>query len=252
MCVATPCPARGPHPPSALARALVVVLLLFGVAACRRPTPPAPATQTQASSLPRLVIRDERKLLFTYFAPTANAFASTAKLAEIPAASRDWVRVVDLGLRPSQRHDHELVYVADLRAKRPDGTYPYVVLPRAAFEQLAPERARGRAPALAARAAPTTAPAPAARAPANPTPVVLYSTSWCGACRAARAWLREQGVPFVERDIERDPAASAELMRKAQAQGISPSGVPVLDVKGTLVEGFDPDRITALLGGRWT
>lgn len=228
--------------------------LLLSLVACRAPTPPAPASPVQASSLPRLTIKADRKLLFTYFAAETGAFASTTRLTEIPAPSRDCVRVVDLALRPTQRRDHELVYVADLRAARKDGSYPYLVLPRTAFEQLAPQRARGTASAAAD-------PSPRAGAPATPAPgappagqarVVLYSTSWCPACRAARGWLTEHGVPFIERDIERDPAASAELMAKAQRQGLSPSGVPVLDVRGTLIEGFDPARVTALLGGRWT
>ncbi|MBK8480434.1 MAG: hypothetical protein IPL40_04565 [Proteobacteria bacterium] len=227
--------------------------MLAALVGCREPTPPAPATAPQASSLPRLAIKADRKLLFTYFAAAQGAFASTTRLADVPVASRDWVRVVDLALRPGQRQDHQLVYVADLRAARADASYPYVVLPRATFEQLAPRRALGGAEATGT---PTTGSAatgtPAPGKPPSKPRVVLYATSWCPACRAARAWLTAHGVAFVERDIERDPAASAELMTKAQRQGISPSGVPVLDVGGTLIEGFDAARITALLGGRLT
>jgi glutaredoxin 3 len=78
--------------------------------------------------------------------------------------------------------------------------------------------------------------------------VILYATSWCPACRAARQYLTEHHIPFVEKDIEKDSAAADELMEKARAQGVSTSGVPVLDVNGTLMQGFDPDRLGQLLG----
>ena len=77
--------------------------------------------------------------------------------------------------------------------------------------------------------------------------VIVYTTSWCSACRKARKYLSDNEIPFVERDIEKDPQAAAELMRKAKAAGISASGVPVLDIGGTLMQGFDPRRLAQLL-----
>ena len=79
--------------------------------------------------------------------------------------------------------------------------------------------------------------------------VVLYATAWCPACKAARRWLTDNKVPFVEKDVEKDPAAAEELMQRARAAGLSTSGVPVLDIRGNLIQGFDPERIRALLRG---
>ena len=86
------------------------------------------------------------------------------------------------------------------------------------------------------------------RAPAGGAPaVVLYSTAWCGYCKKARRWLKSKGVAFEERDIERDPEALAELVEKARAIGVRPRGVPVLDVGGRLVLGWDPSALEQAL-----
>lgn len=77
--------------------------------------------------------------------------------------------------------------------------------------------------------------------------VVVYSTSWCGYCRKAKAWLTKKGIAFTERDIEKDPGAAEELAGKAQKAGVKPGGVPVIDARGTLVLGFDEQRLEQLL-----
>ncbi|ATE56674.1 MULTISPECIES: glutaredoxin family protein [Actinosynnema] len=37
--------------------------------------------------------------------------------------------------------------------------------------------------------------------------IVVYSADWCGDCRRAKAWFRENGVPFTEVDVEHDEVA---------------------------------------------
>jgi arsenate reductase-like glutaredoxin family protein len=78
--------------------------------------------------------------------------------------------------------------------------------------------------------------------------VTIYGTSWCGACRAARQYLTERKIPFADKDIEQDPAAARELSEKASKMGIPTDRVPVIDVRGRLLLGFDRARIEALLG----
>lgn len=204
------------------------MLLIAGVTSgCRQQRPP---TAELGSTLPPIEISKDRRLLFTYFA--GDQFTTTAKFDEIPEARRHWVRVVDLATKPERRRDHELVYVADLRQPAKDKThYRYIVLSRAAFE----------------RAARQGQPQSGDNAGGKQAGVILYSTSWCGACRAARKYLDQNRIPYVERDIEKDPAAARELMSKARAAGISPSGVPVIDVNGTLMQGFSAQRLSQLL-----
>ncbi|MBW2732295.1 MAG: hypothetical protein JRH20_07855 [Deltaproteobacteria bacterium] len=206
-------------------------LALVALGSCKERLPPSP--RVTASDLPAIRISESReKLLFTY-RDVDTSFQTVTKLKEVPEASRAWVRVVDLGMKPGKRRDHRLVYVADLRKSAKDGSYPYLVVSRRAFETAATAKNEEQTAAMVAEG----------------KGVVLYSTTWCPACRSARSWLKEKKIPFVEKDIEKDKRAAAELMAKAQKAGVSPSGVPVIDVNGTLVQGFDAARITALLGG---
>jgi glutaredoxin len=71
--------------------------------------------------------------------------------------------------------------------------------------------------------------------------------SWCSACRGAAAYLRSRSVPFVEKDIEKDAQANAEMQQKARAAGKSPRGVPVIDFRGQLILGFDQAALDRLI-----
>ncbi len=84
-------------------------------------------------------------------------------------------------------------------------------------------------------------------APSRSNDVVVYSTTWCGYCRKAKAWLTKKGISFTEKDIEKDPGAAEELAAKAAAAGVQPKGVPVIDARGTLVLGFDQEKLEQLL-----
>ncbi|HEV2783849.1 MAG TPA: mycoredoxin [Actinophytocola sp.] len=46
-----------------------------------------------------------------------------------------------------------------------------------------------------------------------PKTVTMYSTTWCGYCRRLKAQLDRDGIPYVEVDIERSPAAAEFVMR---------------------------------------
>lgn len=75
-------------------------------------------------------------------------------------------------------------------------------------------------------------------------PVIIYSTTWCGYCKMLKSYLTDKGVAWVEKDIEQDSAAHNELMEKI---GDDFRGVPVSDVNGTVVLGFDRPAIDAAL-----
>lgn len=153
--------------------------------------------------------------------------------ADVPEARRQYVRIDSLAVAPDDRLDPAFVYLADLRAAGADGSYVVRRVARTSFEALLAE-ARGAAAAVAQ----------AGDASAD---VVVYGASWCGACRQAEAYLRSRGVPFVEKDVERDPGAQAEMMQKAMAQGLRPTGIPVIDVRGRILLGFDRGAIDRLL-----
>lgn len=83
------------------------------------------------------------------------------------------------------------------------------------------------------------------RASSPPPPVqglVLYSATWCGYCRKAKAYLAAKGVSYQEIDID-TPAG-----RNAFAQAGGGKGVPLLISKsGQRAQGFSPAGYDALL-----
>jgi hypothetical protein len=55
-------------------------------------------------------------------------------------------------------------------------------------------------------------------------------------------------IPFADKDIEHDPGAARELADKAAKMGVPTDRIPIIDVRGRLLLGFDRERIEALLG----
>lgn len=74
--------------------------------------------------------------------------------------------------------------------------------------------------------------------------VTIYSTTWCAFCKTEKQYLDKLGVPYIEKDIEADEAAYKELMGKS---GGDFRGVPVTDIDGELVLGFDRQKIDTLI-----
>lgn len=74
--------------------------------------------------------------------------------------------------------------------------------------------------------------------------VTVYSTSWCAFCHTEMEWLKKLGVDFAAKDIEAEPAARDELLNK---NGGNFQGVPVTDINGELVLGFDRPKLQDLL-----
>ncbi len=72
--------------------------------------------------------------------------------------------------------------------------------------------------------------------------VLLYYADWCGYCRKTRAELDRRGVSFQLLNIE-NPATLAELVEKTGQRGI-----PVVDVGGRILIGYDPEGLDRLLG----
>jgi glutaredoxin len=174
----------------------------------------------------------------------AEGLHTATKRSDVPEHRRAQVRIDSLDVAPDQRLDPTLVYVADIRAALPDGSYPVRTMERAAFDALFDKTAGVVVHVPAATDDsndPSSAPADATK------PVVIYMASWCGACKGAAAYLRQRGVEFTERDVERDPGAQAEMQQKAHAAGRTPRGVPVIDFRGTILLGFDKQRLAQLI-----
>ena len=73
-----------------------------------------------------------------------------------------------------------------------------------------------------------------ASAPPN---VIFYSADWCPWCRKAKVHMDRAGIHYELRDID-TPAALDELVQKTGQRG-----VPVFDVGGRILTGYDPERL---------
>jgi glutaredoxin-like YruB-family protein len=74
--------------------------------------------------------------------------------------------------------------------------------------------------------------------------VIIYSTTWCAFCKTEEQYLQKLGVEYIKKDVEEDKEAYVELMEK---NGGAFQGVPVTDIAGGLVLGFDRAKIDTLL-----
>ena len=68
--------------------------------------------------------------------------------------------------------------------------------------------------------------------------VKIYSTPMCPYCIMAKAFLKQNGIKFEEIDVSKDRKAAMEMFEKS-----GQTGVPVLDIKGKIITGFDKDAI---------
>jgi glutaredoxin len=68
--------------------------------------------------------------------------------------------------------------------------------------------------------------------------ITMFSTSWCGVCKKARAYMLDKNIPFSEHDIEQDEVA------KERARALNPrGGVPTILVDELLLVGFSPGSL---------
>lgn len=73
--------------------------------------------------------------------------------------------------------------------------------------------------------------------------VKVYSTPRCPWCQRAKDFLKEHGVEFEDIDVLSNKDIGRDIERRTGQQAI-----PVIDIGGELVVGFDRDRLIKLLG----
>ena len=74
------------------------------------------------------------------------------------------------------------------------------------------------------------------------TQPIIYSAVWCGFCHMAKEYLDKLGVKYIDHDIEKDPKYAQESIDKSGQMGI-----PVIDINGTIIVGFDRPKIDEAL-----
>jgi glutaredoxin 3 len=73
--------------------------------------------------------------------------------------------------------------------------------------------------------------------------VKVYSTPTCPFCIRAKQFLKENNIAFENFDVSVDSAKATEMTEKSGQMG-----VPVIDIDGEIIVGFDKERIKQVLG----
>jgi len=87
----------------------------------------------------------------------------------------------------------------------------------------------------------------AAAQPAADVPqgnLIMYCTPWCSTCRQARAYLAQNGIAYTEIDISKDRADAAKVRGWANGHETTPT----IDVRETIMVGYDKLKLAKLLG----
>jgi len=203
---------------------VVICVLALGCSPEKSPVGGSSVVSDEGGPPLPVVTKASTSLLFS-FVDAAGRVMTVPTVDAVPEAVRGRVLVVDLEKTPEQRQAHRYAFFADLTDEATDGTYPVVVVSR--------YQAVGHASTAAL--------------PAPDGSVIVYSADWCGYCKKTMAWLRQNNVPFIERDVEKVAGAGAEVAAKLKAAGVPGGGIPVIDWGGTLVVGFQQDKLAALL-----
>ena len=72
--------------------------------------------------------------------------------------------------------------------------------------------------------------------------IKVYSTPTCSWCTVAKKYLASKNVPFEDVDVSRDREAAMEMVQKSGQRG-----VPVIDINGNVIVGFDQATIDRLI-----
>ena len=73
--------------------------------------------------------------------------------------------------------------------------------------------------------------------------VKVYSTPTCPWCIRVKQFLKDNNIAFADADVGSDQQAAEEMVEKSGQMG-----VPVLDIDGQIIVGFDKEKIASALG----
>jgi glutaredoxin len=239
---------------AALTGALLLGVGLSSVA-CHKQVAPTAGDDTgatpQPSELPPLELKDDTPNLLLTWIDDKGDFHVVEKPMDVPKEGRDNVRVV-----VTMREDGtgKLVYVANMNEVTPAGAYRVKTMTRAAWDELGASKRKARLEAFAPSAVPApsdSAPGPASpeasgapqKALASGITAIIYGASWCKPCHDTARYLKQRGVTVIDKDIEENEVAAAEMRQKLARAGRSGSSIPVIDLMGQIMVGFSPMAI---------
>ena len=72
--------------------------------------------------------------------------------------------------------------------------------------------------------------------------ITVYTTSTCPYCVMVKEFLDEHKIPYAEKNVQEDRKAAEEMIKKSGQMG-----VPVTDIDGQLIIGFDKEALKRAL-----
>jgi glutaredoxin len=72
--------------------------------------------------------------------------------------------------------------------------------------------------------------------------IVIYGAEWCGFCHEAMHYFDKLGVKYVYKNVDLNPDDARAAVEKS-----GQTGIPVIDMDGTIIIGFDRPRINETL-----
>ena len=72
--------------------------------------------------------------------------------------------------------------------------------------------------------------------------LIVYGAEWCAFCHEAMRYMDKLGVKYTYKNVELDISDA-----KAAVEKSGQTGIPVIDIDGTIIVGFDKPRIDAAL-----
>ena len=73
--------------------------------------------------------------------------------------------------------------------------------------------------------------------------IQIYTTPTCAYCKMAKEYFKSKSLEYIEYDVASDAQKRMEMVEKTRQMG-----VPVIDIDGKIVIGFDRSKINQLLG----
>ncbi len=73
--------------------------------------------------------------------------------------------------------------------------------------------------------------------------VIIYSTTSCPYCKMAKEFFQAHNISFTDKDVTNEPALQQEMIEKS-----GQLAVPVIDVNGQIVVGYNQSKLKELLG----
>jgi len=72
--------------------------------------------------------------------------------------------------------------------------------------------------------------------------IKIYSTPTCVYCKTLKSYLQKHDIAFEDIDVSKDEKQLQDMIKKSGQMG-----VPVVDIDGEIITGFDKEKIDRLL-----